>query len=420
MDDLSPSVYEDEIDLREIVLTLWGGRGLIAGLTVGAALLALALSLWVLPEKYRATAFIAVKTPAIQLNAAQGDLSIRLNTPDLRALPDLVLSPAFLDQVAADPRVAALFNAAGETLPDDLEDYVEVSTTGASLLILEVTDGNPQRSAAIANVWAERATQLIESVYGLGVISNTLDAQISQAEQNYVAAQANLETFLAQDQTPILQTRLNVRREFLACLDRRLRAATAISDRLDGLAAELDRSSQTISLSNALVLASIQQDIETLETCGGDGAAILASSPLQFQELTNAGASNIAAGLSENLQQRISATQEEQSEIQQEVLELTVTLEQLAFERDKFTRQRDQARDLVSQLTEQKTILDGILRAGGRVAEVAGVARVPDEAAFPRPLLNTAIGTMMGGALAVSWILVRKWWREDQAGPTPA
>ncbi len=36
--------YDDEIDLREIVLTLWKGRWLILALTLIAALLAYAVS----------------------------------------------------------------------------------------------------------------------------------------------------------------------------------------------------------------------------------------------------------------------------------------------------------------------------------------------------------------------------------------
>jgi hypothetical protein len=62
MEHLSPTTYEDEIDLREIANTLWKGRSLILRLTAAAALIAFAISTWALPKKYLATTYLSVKT----------------------------------------------------------------------------------------------------------------------------------------------------------------------------------------------------------------------------------------------------------------------------------------------------------------------------------------------------------------------
>lgn len=51
-------VADDEIDLRELFLSLWHRRWVIAGITVAAGVLAAAVSLYVLPPVYESRTYI--------------------------------------------------------------------------------------------------------------------------------------------------------------------------------------------------------------------------------------------------------------------------------------------------------------------------------------------------------------------------
>ncbi len=400
--------YDDEIDLREIALTLWRGRWPILILTLVAALAAYAVSAWLLPKQYEAVAYVTVGQPTVRYLAGQLGLSAIPSAPDIKALPEVVKANAILKQVESDARVVPLFPSNGK----NLARMTQVSAVGVSQLRFEVTDTDPERAATLATVWAEKAAEWIELNYGLGAFKISLDAQIAETQQDYAQAQYTLETFLAQDQTPVLQSQLNAQGEVYACLERRVRAANALLRRLGDLETRLVQSDDPLSLSDALLLVSIQQDIDSLEICGSSGTILQSSSPMLFAGISSTRGLEVIAGYRQSLEQRIANTQVEQETLQEEILASSVEIEQLDYQRTEYTILRDQARTLYQQLTLQRAYMESVLQQSGRVADVSAEAIAPGSASSPKPLVNTAVAGLLGLALGALGVLGVDWWKK--------
>ncbi|MDP1624583.1 MAG: Wzz/FepE/Etk N-terminal domain-containing protein [bacterium] len=401
--------YDDEIDLRAIFQTLWKARLPILIVTLAAALVAFAVSAWILPKQYEAVAYVTVSQPAIRYLTGPEGLAAVPAAPDIKALPELAQTKAILDQVMSDARVTPLLTSDGK----GWSDKTQVSAVGTSQLRFQVTDTDPQRVAILATVWAEKAAEWIEVNYGLGAFTANLDAQISTTQQDYTQAQSDLEAFLAQDQTPILFSRLGAQKDIYACLERRVRAANSLLLRLGDFETRLVQSDDPLSLSDAILLVSIQQDLDSLETCGNPGTILQSSSPLLFTGLSSSRGMEVITGMHKSLQQRIANSQNEQDALQNDVLKLQVEMEQLDYERSEYTRQRDQAATLYAQLTFQQAVMENVLQQSGRMAQISVEAKAPQFATAPRVIMNTALAGMAGLMLAVFWALATDWWRNN-------
>ncbi|MBE7535297.1 MAG: hypothetical protein HS124_06165 [Anaerolineales bacterium] len=404
------ALYDDEIDLRAVFQTLWKGRTLILTLTLVAAFVAYAVSAWALPKQYEATAYVSVSPPNIYYQpGGAGGLVTTTTSPDSKALPELAQAAPILKAVEGDSRVASLF-ASGEALPDV---KMQASLVGTSQLRFQVTNTNPQRAATIATVWAEKTVEWIEMNYGLSLIAVSLDDQIAQAQKNYAAAQSDLESFLAQDQTPTLTSQLNAQSEIYACLEKRGVAARALLQRLENLKARLSSSDAPISLSDALLMDAIQRDMDALNACGSAETILQSSSPTAwFSGITSSQGVAVIEDFRQNLKQRIDSDLKDQNTLQENILKLQVRIEELNYQRAQFTNQRDRVGALYQQLAEQQIMLKGAIEQNGKVANVSAEAIAPKNASSPRPLMNAAIAGFLGLALGAMWVLAVDWWKK--------
>ncbi len=401
--------YDDEIDLREIVLTLWKGRWLILALTLIAALLAYAVSAWLLPRQYQATAYITIGQPQVRYTSANSLLFLPA-TPDIRALPELLMAEAVLEQVAGDPRVAPLL-ASDEAR---LTGKMQVDMLGATQLRFQVTDTDAERAATLANVWAEKAADWTESAYGLGALTATLDAQISQTQQAYVQAQSALETFLAEDQTPILQSLLTAKSETYICLEERVSASNATLERLEDMEKCLAQTDAFLS-SDASLMASIQQETDALfVACSDSGMIIPSQSIAVFADLDASEALQMISTFRERVQQLVTSARREQTILQDEILQLSVEIERMEHQQNEYTSQRDQAKTLYEQLAYQQILMDNVLQQSGRVAQVSVEATAPQRPSSPRPAVNAALTGMSMAVLVGAIVLLRATWSKPK------
>jgi len=187
--------YDDEIDLRAIVLPLWRARNLVLIVTLAAAIAAFAISFWILPRKYQATAYVFIEEPAFNTSykTASG-LSVSSIDPDLEDMFMLSTAPGLLESVHSDPAVVAAIS--NEEIV--LVDMATAVAIGEYELSLQITDTDPQRAALLANTWAEKVTAKVNASYGLSTITQVLDSQVLQSQQNYFQDQAVLEEALSQ------------------------------------------------------------------------------------------------------------------------------------------------------------------------------------------------------------------------------
>lgn len=141
---------EEEIDLRAYVAILIRRWRLIAAWTLIPALVVFIMCSF-LPKEYAASAIVAVSKPRYTL---QFD-------PRIESVEAQVAIGAYLSLAVSDELIArVLQSSAGAPLiegvnnPEELREVLEASSGGdPSLVILKVKDTDPERAAAVANVW---------------------------------------------------------------------------------------------------------------------------------------------------------------------------------------------------------------------------------------------------------------------------
>ena len=202
--------FDDEIDLRNIIKTIWKARKAILIITLTVTVVAFTISKWVLPKQYKATAFVIITEPVFQYNQSQIDPGPEIvqQTPDVADLMNLIVSPAFLKNILNDQAVETSFEGE-EISPNSLGSMLDVNRITNRQLSLRVTDSQAQRAVLLANTWAEKVTELINSIYGLNGMEKTLQTQVLIYQEEYEQTQASLEEALSKSQVSILESELN-------------------------------------------------------------------------------------------------------------------------------------------------------------------------------------------------------------------
>ena len=400
--------YDDEIDLRELVLTLWQGRWVIITLTLVAALTAFTISKWVLPEKYEAMAYVSITEPMLQF-AETSEISISAKLPDIASATELASNQALLEKVTASPEVAYLWDAE----KDALQDMVTAATVGKDQLRLEVSDTSPERAALLANIWAEQVAEQINLLYGVDAIAQTLEFQVSQAKEDYAQTQSALEDELSQNKLDALNAQLGRIKGDLSCVLARGSAATRILEDLQVLEESLQKTGGTsLSLGDALSLTTLQQRASSSQIC----ASGTQSPQLQIGNETLVGialsdALETISQLRDALQIQQPLLAGEQARLEAEIPSLRSDFAKAEYQLKQRTRARDQSQELYTALLEQQSRIATILITSGKVATVSAPAIAPDEKSSPKTLMNTALAGILGLMLGVFWVFVAGWWQ---------
>lgn len=203
--------YEAEIDLRQYIDLLLSWWREIFVFALLCAVFAAVVS-FLLPETYEAEARVAVAKEKSTLNLGSSlqtlteeDLAVAggryFLDPVTRknALANLVVNPAIAESVIVE--LGEDWLEEEELDPSVLVEKVEgEAAEDADLIIIRVTDGDPQKAAALASVWARAYVTYVNQLYS-GTADNytSIAAQMEKAEVTYDEAQANLEVFIQEN-----------------------------------------------------------------------------------------------------------------------------------------------------------------------------------------------------------------------------
>ena len=270
-------MYEEEIDLRVYIDVLLRRRRLIITLALGMAVVAMIVS-FLLPPTYE----------------AQAALSVAPRRSNITLTEDFVLSEEEISQLSANQRAEALTEIARslkvaqavlDTYPNlDGEDAtansmvnrIEVSTKNDLLLITASADG-PQKAADLATAWAEATKDQINEVYTFDTeIVGEIEAEMSDAWTEYLAAQEALETFLSESNLSALESRIKVVERLLERYEQTLaenqaagytQPLVAQNDRLATLYAQINQIDQHLTHARALKQQMIE-DPSSLQAWG--------------------------------------------------------------------------------------------------------------------------------------------------------
>jgi len=410
MSDISP--YDDEIDLRALLETLWQGRTLIVISTLVTALLALGISL-LLPRQYTASAFVFVGPPPIEFSKSisETDLILSPAVPDIKSVTEMASAPGLLQSVLQDEVVSAAL--AEKTLLEEFAGRVKAEALGKDQIRLRVTDTDPNRAALIASTWARKVAEAINASYALDTLAQTLPTQTDQAHQQYQQAQAALEQALADSPVDALTARLKSKQDDLASVLASLVRTQKVLDDLAIFEQQLKGQppEAPISLGNGLALTTLHQRALTVSS----ESFIVQVDSASFAGVSVAQALQTTAKMRAALQNQLQRLQDEQSRLEQEIPQIQSELSKASAALEEFTLRRDQAESLYKALLSRQQLVQA-LQDSSQIARVSVPAVPPQKKSSPRIGLNTLLAAALGLMLSMTGVLVGSWWKNNNAG----
>jgi succinoglycan biosynthesis transport protein ExoP len=407
-------LYEDEIDLREIAVTLLKYKWIILIITLVFAIAAFLTTKLILPKEYQATAYVLIVKPS---TTTDFDSHIQTTTqlPDSKSILDLTKADDLVYVVYHSPQVEPLF-----------KDYISLGAfknklssvlTGSNQLRLSVTDTDPERVATIANIWAEQVTARLNALLDTDIASlDQIKTQVEEARLSWDAAEQALLDYLPQSDLDALKVSLSQKRSSLENTLNEIDSDQMLigNARLLKARFETKSSNDPISIDNALSLVTLQQKaIGQLR-----GASLSAS--LQFQ-VTGADLFNeqyTVADARSDLDTLVSALQTQvddlNGQVSQQTADITTQateLEDAQYQIDQLTVQRDLNLEAYKALSSHEVEVKITLSQNDQAAKIAGEALPPEKPSGPRSLINTAIAGAAGFVLAILAVLVLNWWK---------
>ena len=284
--------------LQEIISMLRRRVWLIVVFIVAGVLLSVFLSSR-RPLIYQADAGVVVVQqntqvklePRFQQTTGQGvNLTDRADS-GLLTLASMVTNEAIADSVYRD--ISGEY-ADAVSSPTGLVRFISaVVENGIVRVRAQSTD--PQFAATLANAWARRYADFVNRIYAGQATTLDFNTQVGDAKTRYEAAQADLVTYINQDETPRLTSEINDKQ---AMLDRLLQLKTdAIAGNLQKVYARRQRA--VALLTDARVLEGL---LTNSKSSVADAANTLAMLTLQFGAVDNSsdGSTTQASGLQFN------------------------------------------------------------------------------------------------------------------------
>jgi capsular polysaccharide biosynthesis protein len=402
--------YDEEIDLRAIFQTLWKARIAILITTLAAAIVAFAVSFWILPRKYQAITYMFIGQPAIEYSKAQSDSGFAYSPtlPDIKAVVKLSNAPALLESVLKDQKVVTAFG--NQKIPlSKMTDMTTAVDIGKDQISLQVTDTDPQRAALLANTLAEKVASMVNTIYGPEALAQTLDTQVLQSQQDYEKAQAALEAAVSKSQVSALSAQLDTKRADLSnVLSSIIRTRNVLDDLqffeqgLSGLSGET-----TLALGDGLALTTLRQRSLTVAS---ESFTVQIDSA-SFAGFTVSKALEATTQMRAGLQSQLTRLQSDQSSLEQEIPQLQGDLEETNAQMSQFTLKRDQSAGLYASLLQQQRLVITVLAQSSKVASVSVTAVPPTIAISRNTVRNTVLAGMLGLIVSALWVLALTWWK---------
>ena len=416
MESPAMDLCEDEIDLRELVLTLWRGKWVIVAVTLLAAVAALVVSL-ALPEQYQAEADLVLTQPKLEIQAKEG-ISLRATVPDLKTAAAVAQAPALFQRLSKEPAVQAAWAQEEKPLTwQRLAGSAEVKEQGKNGLQLLFKDTDPARAALVVNAWAALVTDDINARYGWTALDAQIAPQIQSAWEDYQKAEADYLQVLGQSKVTALSAQLNDVKSDLNCvlslssnLGRLQSNVESFGKYLSGLDARA-----SLSPGDALTLVTLQQQILATKVCvPGTANVQIQWSADTLSSLTVGEAIGLVKELQSAVAQRGQGLAEQQKSLEAEAVELEKRLEEEKARVREAAQQRDTAWDTYSSLASWRSRNEVLMSAGNQIALVAAKGVAPEKPVSPRTLVNVALAVVLGAMLGAFGVWVAAWWEKGE------
>jgi len=404
---------EDEIDLRQYLEVLIRRWKWIVALTLIPALVAAAISFFVLQPTYEAKALVLITGPRYLLRFDPRVETISDIATAYKAYPSLATSDDLLKQVldVLDPPLPE-----NEGSLQALRAKVSASTgADPSLLELKATNGVPQQAAQVANTWAGQYVVYVNELYGRrseDVIF--FSEQLESARQALEAAEEALIAFQARNQSSILNAELASARQAQTDYLADQRAIVRITQDIQALRDQLSQQPSGRASSLADDLTALLLQIKAFNAESTVPVQLQVSSAESLSDKTIAEQVAFLDDLMVNVKAKSADIDAQLNALAPEILRLQQALEEVDTELDRLTRDRDVAKN--TYLTLANKVEEARIAAQDESGEVqlASRASVPTSPIGPRKMMNVAIAASLGLLLGIFAAFFVDFWQSTQ------
>ncbi len=456
--------WEEGIDLRPYIRKIFKFWYWIIGAAIIAAITASIVQSS--HTNYEAVSSVAVMRERTNVSFGTG-IEVRENTLDLHSRLTGLVALVTSNDVA----VIVLDQIKDSLPPDsqtvsDLLRMVDSKNTG-DLILITVTNPDPELAALIANTWANVYEKHVNTLFVSGTNANLGDvhSRVLLAADAYEAAQAELEDITGDSHILLLETQIKAKEDLLTTY-------VASANKIEAAPVEMQVDvRQNILAGYYTDLANIElwlMDAESLrqQMSSNAGAATNTGNALAFMLLRNrivGGSANdvvLQIDLStemepirltdinaliktletrrEETQSRIQSMPATFADITPDESELTadsilkVQIETLNQELVDLNVELESEQELVKQLTQRRDLLWGsyqslakkeqeIIVAGdtGSEVRIASRAITPDRPSGTSAVMSAILAAFVGSLLALGGIMTAQWWSmDDTSGET--
>jgi len=365
--------YDDEIDLRELLATIWKRKNIIIAVTVLAVLASGIISFFVLEPVYEASAQI---------------LASKTSVPE-----EVIKSPYFMEKVIDELDLPS----EEKYTPFALTESVTVQAgKSADIVIIKVEDEDPQRATDIVNTVARLYIDFVQEK-GSEVTSLTvsfLQERLAETKEELDAAETQLDEIRRSGQLEILDSEVARLTQELNSWKSTLSTGEVRKKELLTGIEELNR-----------VLASTPQTIPGPPDYAGRATQI----PNQtYQDLETSLARK---------QVELKELEVRMSGAQSRIPPLTAEYDSVYEKYVETQRDVGELESKINRLNASITSLDAqIVAASTSVQEVllAAPAVTPVEPVKPRKMLNVAVAGVLGLFVSILVVFFIEYWRSPQ------
>lgn len=403
---------DDEIDIRQLLLTLFRYKWYIIGITLAAMILVFVSTQFLMPRSYTAETQVIITQPLYTTNL-ESQIQGTPQTPEGGILKDLALANDLLWNVYTSNDVTTVIEK--EISFKEFKGRISAKLVGTSNLFLAASSTESITAATIVNVWADQFSAQINSLYSVNVKALTLiEKEMLNAREKWDMTE---QVLLAKLPDGIVETRkieLENKQYTLTAylnkntqLDLLTRDAQSLLQRLE----KWDDNSQ-VSIEVQLSLIGLYQ-----RAAGG-----LAGVQIQMLEPTTVGVRTVAEAKA-SLEALVASLDSQGLELmanleqlKQEITSATLALESTQYQYTQLTTERDLALGAYQALSAQveETRID--LARDDLVAKVASRGLPPEQPDSNRTLMKTMIVGVLAFVLSCFGVLTINWWKS----PTPS
>jgi uncharacterized protein involved in exopolysaccharide biosynthesis len=403
------------IDVRQLIRVIFQQWKWILIIAIIMALIGFLVGIMI-PLQYLSTSKIGLITPYYQLQL-DPEFTTENTEPPVKA---------YLDIASSDSMAEAVFQAFSEQEPakasqysmDDFQKNMNANVGGdPSILLLEVTSTDPATAQDISNLWADLFIRQANIVFGQANPSQVefLENKLADAQDEYSFAQSELEQFQETNLLELLDIELKslssqksdflFRQHEMQRLESRIKAEQEIlsSQNDEAMAASSDRMvvfnlhldvTDFISVQN--IISPVQWQISI-----GDLLIPQTVGTLRLQ----------MSAMQQAMEQQLETVNANLSGIDSDILEVQVEIQKYTDQEDLLNLKLDVAHDTLDTVSRKIFEVRMASEMEDVGVKVVSKAVLPLESITPSKFIFTALGLLLGGAIAITGILFLDWWR---------